>query len=63
MFEVTMVYEGSRVRPGDRLLIGADLADRVQGELRIEDWLRLGEIEGAALAGTICRHPLHGERL
>ncbi len=59
LFEVTVPYEGSRVRPGDRLLIGADLADRVQGELRIEDWLRLGEIDGAALAGTICRHPLH----
>jgi isoleucyl-tRNA synthetase len=59
VFEVTMVYEGSRVRPGHRLLIGADLADRVQGELRIEDWLRLGEIGGATLAGTICRHPLH----
>jgi isoleucyl-tRNA synthetase len=59
VFEVTVPYEGGRVRSGDRLLIGADLADRVQSELRIEDWLRLGEIDGATLAGTICRHPLH----
>ena len=59
IFEVTVVHEGSLARPGDRLLIGADLADRVQGELKVEDWLRLGEIDGATLAGTICRHPLH----
>ncbi|MBK8176782.1 MAG: isoleucine--tRNA ligase [Rhodospirillales bacterium] len=57
-FEVTVVREGSHVRPGDRLVIGADLADRVQGELKISDWLRLGEIDGADLAGTVCRHPL-----
>jgi isoleucyl-tRNA synthetase len=59
IFEVTVVHEGSRARRGDRLLIGADLADRLQGELKIGDWLRLGEIDGAVLAGTTCRHPLH----
>jgi len=59
LFEVTAAHEGSRMRPGDRLVIGAALADRVQNELKIADWLRLGDIEGAALQGTICRHPLH----
>jgi len=59
LYEVTVVHEGSRARPGDRLVIGADLADRVRDALKIGDWLRLGELDGTALAGTICRHPLH----
>jgi isoleucyl-tRNA synthetase len=59
VFEVTVPRQGSRAQPGDRLVIGADLADRVQEQLRIEDWYRLGDINGRDLAGTICRHPLH----
>ena len=59
LYEVTVAHDGSRVQPGDRLVIGAALADRVQSDLKIGDWLRLGEIDGTDLAGTICRHPLH----
>jgi len=61
IYEVTVAGEGCRARPGDRLVIGADLADRVRDALHIGDWLRLGEIDGAALEGTVCRHPLHEE--
>jgi isoleucyl-tRNA synthetase len=59
IYEVTIAGEGCRARPGDRLVIGADLADRVHEALGIVDWLRLGEIDGTDLAGTVCRHPLH----
>ena len=59
IYEVTVAGEGCRARPGDRLVIGADLADRVRDVLGIDDWLRLGEIDGSDLEGTVCRHPLH----
>jgi isoleucyl-tRNA synthetase len=59
IFEVTVAHEGCRARPGDRLVIGAELADLLQEELKIGDWLRLGDVSGHQLAGTICRHPLH----
>ena len=58
LYEVTVAGDGCRARPGDRLGIGADLADRVRNELRIGDWLRLGELDGSDLEGTTCRHPL-----
>ena len=41
-------------------MIGADLADRVQTRSASATGCGWANIDGLALAGTICRHPLHG---
>lgn len=59
IYGVIAAGDGGRAQPGDRLVIGADVADRVREALGIEAWQRLGQVGGADLAGTVCRHPLH----
>jgi isoleucyl-tRNA synthetase len=61
VIEVTEVADGSLARVGEKLLLSAHLADSVAGEAGVKGWRTVAELKGAALAGTIARHPLHGK--
>jgi isoleucyl-tRNA synthetase len=52
--------EGSRARPGDLLVIGAELLQDVATEARIITYTEVAGLKGAELAGTVCAHPLRG---
>ena len=58
--EVLAAGEGSRARAGDRLVLLADLLEAVCAEAGIGEWAVVATVPGTDLAGTICRHPLHG---
>ncbi len=57
---VDRAAEGSRAQPGETLLVAASLADEVAANGGIEAYSVLERFPGAALAGTIARHPLAG---
>ncbi len=59
VYEVAAVDEGSAARLGDRLVVATALAEEVAGRARITDWRLVDRFPGSALAGTVCRHPLH----
>jgi len=59
--EVRKVAEGARVKPGARLLVAAALHAGFETDLGILDAARFWNGKGRELAGTICRHPLHGQ--
>ncbi|MGE0716180.1 MAG: isoleucine--tRNA ligase [Alphaproteobacteria bacterium] len=61
VLEVAAAGEGSRARPGERLLIAAALVPAVVGAAAIADHRIVATLKGEALAGTICRHPLAGQ--
>jgi isoleucyl-tRNA synthetase len=61
VIEVTEVAEGALARVGEKLLLAATLVDSVAGEAGISGWRTVADLKGAALAGTIARHPLHGK--
>ena len=61
VYKVESVAEGARAKAGDLLVLSKGLAEAVQKEAKIESWSVLKELSGAALAGTICHHPLHGQ--
>jgi isoleucyl-tRNA synthetase len=61
VIRVERVAEGSRARPGERLLVAAPLADAVADAAGIAAYETADEFPGAALAGTVARHPLDGE--
>ena len=60
-YRVTGVGEGATVAPGEVLVIAEELRDAVATVSRITDWEEVCRLPGTALAGTICRHPLHGQ--
>ncbi len=62
LLEVTALGEGSRAELGERLLVGAELAEAVQRDCAFEAKV-VETFPGASLAGTIAAHPLaqHGE--
>jgi isoleucyl-tRNA synthetase len=53
--------EGSRAQPGETLLVAASLADAVAAEAGIEAYSVVERLPGAALGGTVARHPLRGQ--
>ena len=61
VIEVAEAAEGSLARPGERLLLAAGLVEAVAREAGIERWRTLAELKGAALAGTVARHPLRSQ--
>lgn len=61
VYEVQSVSEGARAKAGDRLIVSKGLAEAVQKEAKIESWIIVKELPGAAFAGTVCHHPLHGQ--
>jgi isoleucyl-tRNA synthetase len=60
LVEVTEVREGSLARPGERFLVLEALVAATAEIAGITGHLRAAKLRGAALAGTVCRHPLHG---
>ena len=58
---VDRAAEGSRAQPGETLLVAASLAEAVAAETGIEAYSLVERFPGAALAGTVARHPLHGQ--
>ena len=60
VIEVLAVSDGSLARPGQRLLIAADLMAETGGQAGITDSREIARLKGADLAGTICAHPFRG---
>ncbi|HVG81292.1 MAG TPA: isoleucine--tRNA ligase [Methylomirabilota bacterium] len=61
VIEVVAAGEKSRARVGERLVVAAALAEQVAREARISDFRTVATLEGDALRGTVCRHPLRGK--
>jgi isoleucyl-tRNA synthetase len=53
------VEDGSRLRQGDRIVVGRDLLAAVASACGIRAYRIVDEMPGRDLAGTVCRHPLH----
>jgi isoleucyl-tRNA synthetase len=60
LIEVTAVAEGAHAVVGEKLLMAASLAESVAEQGGITGSRTLAEVPGAALAGTVLRHPLGG---
>jgi isoleucyl-tRNA synthetase len=60
LVEVGEVRDGALARPGERLLIAAERLAETADVAGILTFATLAELDGAALAGTLCRHPLAG---
>jgi isoleucyl-tRNA synthetase len=58
--EVTAVGEKSRAKVGERFAVAEALRDSVLKAADITDHKIVETLKGAALAGTVCRHPWHG---
>jgi isoleucyl-tRNA synthetase len=58
--QIDRTAEGSRSRPGETLLVAATLADEVAAAAGITAYSVPARFSGAALAGTVARHPLAG---
>ncbi|HZU90521.1 MAG TPA: class I tRNA ligase family protein, partial [Stellaceae bacterium] len=61
VIRVERAAENSQARPGERLLIAAPLVDEVAARAGIAAYAVLDRFPGAALAGTVARHPLAGK--
>ncbi|MSP67022.1 MAG: isoleucine--tRNA ligase [Alphaproteobacteria bacterium] len=60
VIEVAEVKEGSLARVGERLALLGSLVAEVAARAGITGHRVVAELKGADLAGTRCRHPLHG---
>lgn len=60
LYRVESVGDEAMVRVGDKLVVAEPLADAVRAKAGILSWHRDAAFPGAALAGTVTRHPLHG---
>ncbi|MBL8711145.1 MAG: isoleucine--tRNA ligase [Rhodospirillaceae bacterium] len=58
--EVTATGEGAHVKAGDRLVVAADLRAAFEEKAAITAAKVIWSGSGAALAGTVARHPFHG---
>ncbi len=58
--EVTEAAGDSLAVAGERVVLAAALAESVFAEVGIAGTRTLATLPGSALAGTVCRHPLHG---
>jgi isoleucyl-tRNA synthetase len=61
VLRVDAAASGSRARPGETLLVSARLVEEVAARAGIEAHAVLDRFSGAALAGTVARHPLRGQ--
>ncbi len=59
LVDVVRAEEGSLTSIGDKLLVGLRRWPEVEKELRVGGVV-LAAFTGGELAGTVCRHPLHG---
>jgi isoleucyl-tRNA synthetase len=58
VYEIKAVAEGSKARPGDKILLAQSLAEATKTQAKIEVLDLLHEFDGEELAGTVCKHPL-----
>ncbi|MGO8919362.1 MAG: isoleucine--tRNA ligase [Stellaceae bacterium] len=59
LVDIVRAEEGSLAAVGDKLVVGLRRWPEVEKELRVGGVV-LAAFKGADLAGTVCRHPLHG---
>jgi isoleucyl-tRNA synthetase len=59
VIEVEAVREGSLAKPGEKLVVAAPLEVNFAEIAKLSGKVEL--VSGKYLAGTICRHPLHGQ--
>ncbi|HXZ00445.1 MAG TPA: isoleucine--tRNA ligase [Stellaceae bacterium] len=59
LVDIVRAEEGSLGRIGDKLVVGLRRWPEVEKELRVGGVV-LAAFKGGELAGTVCRHPLHG---
>ncbi|MCW9002607.1 MAG: isoleucine--tRNA ligase, partial [Rhodospirillales bacterium] len=59
VLEVTETEEPAWAKVGERIVIARSLIEDVCQSARITGHKVLHTVKGAALAGTVCRHPLH----
>jgi isoleucyl-tRNA synthetase len=62
LLHVDGIAEGSRARVGEKLLVALDLLPQFCSDVGIAAHHVLHVFKGAALAGTICAHPLRGAK-
>ncbi len=60
VIEVGTVRDGALARPGERLLLAAERLAETADQAGILTFATLEELDGTALEGTVCRHPLSG---
>ena len=60
LVEVGEVRDGALARPGERLLVAAERLAETADVAGILTFATLAELDGTALSGTVCRHPLAG---
>ena len=58
LYEVTGAPEGNWAKVGDKLILADKLADDVFAKSKVEAFVRLGDVDPAAIAS--CAHPLRG---
>ncbi len=61
LIEVAEAAEGSLARPGEKLLMAAELVDQAAREIGFTPAPGGPGWPGAELVGSICRHPFHGQ--
>jgi isoleucyl-tRNA synthetase len=61
LLQVTSAAEGAAAKAGDKLLLAADLRATFEKETGVAVGGVLWSGKGAALAGTVCAHPLRGK--
>ncbi len=61
VLRVDRAAEGSRARPGETLLVAAELVEEVAKAAGIEAYSVIKRFPGASLAGTTAAHPLRGQ--
>jgi len=60
VIEVLSVAEDSAARPGERLVVAAELAESFAANVGVITYRAGATLKGAALDGTVCHHPLRG---
>ena len=58
---VDEIAEGGLGVPGETLVVARDLVENLAAETGISSHTIVASIVGADLAGTVCRHPFHGQ--
>ena len=61
VLEVTAIAEGSLAVVGERLVVAEALLDTFKSSCGIAEGVVKATFKGAALAGTLCAHPLRGQ--
>lgn len=61
LYTVETVAEGSKVQPGDKMILAKSLAQDVKEKAKIEQWWESESFKGSDLEGIVCAHPLRGK--